>query len=148
MLSSGIIRIVPDQIIFRDLVQGQTDTCEVWIHNVGKKPIKIRFSVPYNSPFKIISPVNATLVSGLETKVVIQYFCKKTELINSELSIIAADSSVKVPIIAYPPAAQVQLNTQKIEIGNTPVGMEINRKFSISNFGKSSFSIINESVSW
>ena len=135
MLSTGAVRIVPDQIVFRSTQPGQKESTDIWIHNIGRNPIKIRFSLSQNSNFKLLSQANATLVAGLETKVTVQYVCKKSELINEELSILAADSSIKVPIIAYPPAAQVKLNTEKIEIGNVQVETEIKRKFSIANFG-------------
>ncbi|EAY03720.1 hypothetical protein TVAG_473440 [Trichomonas vaginalis G3] len=135
MLSNGDIRIVPDEIIFRDLTVGDKDKIDVWIHYIGKKPIKVRFSVPYDSPFEIISPKIAMLASGLEAKVCIQYVATTNEIKKSELIISASTSSISVPITAYPPSAQVHLNVQNIDCGLIPEGNKVTKTFSIANFG-------------
>lgn len=135
MLSSGEIRIVPDEIIFRDLTVGDKDKIDVWIHYIGRKPIKVRFSVPFDSPFEIISPKIAMLASGLEVKVCIQYIATTNEIKKSELIISASTSSISVPITAYPPSAQVHVNLQNIDCGLIPEGNTVTKTFSIANFG-------------
>ncbi|OHT11670.1 hypothetical protein TRFO_03893 [Tritrichomonas foetus] len=129
------LRVVPDSIFFRDLSPGDSDSVEIWIHNVGKKPVQMRLKVPPDSPFHLSTSSLPMTAPGLEAKVTISYKVKESIPVSSELFISSEDCSITVPITAIPPCPRITPDKTKISLGTVGVNSDFKFTFSLSNIG-------------
>lgn len=135
MISSGSLQVRPDNIVFRDLEPGESDTVDVWARNIGKKTIFVRFSLPKNPFFVLNAKANISTAPGLEAHATIKYTASTSEKETSELKVTCNDSSVLVPIIAYPPTPAVQLATNTLDFGTVTLNSGQVRSFKFTNYG-------------
>ena len=68
MISKGSLQVRPDTVVFRDLEPGESDTADVWAHNIGKRSINVRFSLPKSPYFELNSKANIPTAPGLEAQ--------------------------------------------------------------------------------
>jgi len=135
MKESGSLRIVPDQLFFRDISAGESDAIDIWISNIGKAPITIRYSLPFDSPFELIPNTQSLLPPGLEVKSILKYSAKKSEDKSSILTVSCPNSSIQIPILASPPCARIVKDVNSINLGTIGVGLAFKFSLSLSNIG-------------
>jgi hypothetical protein len=129
------LHAVPDAIFFRDLHRGESDSAELWIHNIGKRPIQIRFSMPPDSPFRLSHNCLPMTAPGLEGKVNIFYTASELTFVQSHVLVESPGSSLTIPISAVPPCPRILPDKPKITLGS--IGLDTVHKFSfvLSNIG-------------
>lgn len=135
MKSQKSLQILPDSIIFHDLAIGESDAMEIWAKNISKKPMKIRFSFPYNSPFSVDQTKTNVTPPGLEAKSTVHFTCNKLEIEKSLLKVECDDCFVEIPAISYPPEASFKISPLSFDLGTIAVNTTENRKFSIQSVG-------------
>lgn len=135
MKTQKSLQVLPDSIIFHDLAIGESETMDIWAKNISKKPMKIRFSFPYNSPFSVDQAKTNVTPPGLEVKSLVHFTCDKLEIVKSVLKVECDDCFVEIPAISYPPAAQFQLSTTSFDLGTVQVNTIENRQFTIKSTG-------------
>lgn len=133
--ASQFLHVVPDSIFFRDINKNDKDIVELWIQNVGKKPVPMRLSVPKDSPFILSSCLIPMTAPGLEVKIEISYTAKTDSPVESELVIATDECSIAVPIKAFPPCPRILSDKSHIELGNVGIKSNFKFSFSLSNIG-------------
>ena len=68
MLQSGSLCVVPQSVVFQDIKPGDSESKDIFIHNIGKKPIRVRFTMPNNPYFALIGNSSVMTAPGLEMK--------------------------------------------------------------------------------
>ena len=129
------IRVLPDTISFKDLKEGESDAIDVWVTNISRSPIVVRFTLPKNSPFELVYPDNNLLPPGLEACATIRYTAKGADTQKSELTVACPTSKVIVPIIASPPRARIVSDSKQINLGSIGTGIIFKFTFSLTNIG-------------
>lgn len=127
--------VVPDSIIFRDSKPGEMDSIDVWVTNVGSKPIQIRFKLQTDSKFNISVENTQFTPPGLGIKAVLKYKCTEQQVIREELTIYTPTYTTKVPIMALPPCPRIVCDLPSLSIGSVGVDTKSKFTFSISNIG-------------
>ena len=134
-MSASAFIVTPETLIFRNSNEKESDSLEVSVHNISKKPIRIRFSLPQNNIFYLSTAQTFLVPPGLLASVKISHQSKSSVTEKSILTVYSPNESVRIPIIAYPPSPNVQFNEKAINLG-TMSYMSIGvRKFSFTNFG-------------
>ncbi|OHT01690.1 hypothetical protein TRFO_31385 [Tritrichomonas foetus] len=135
MISSGSLQVRPDTVIFRDLEPGESDTVDIWAHNVGSKSINVRFSLPENPFFVLNCKANIHTAPGLEAHATIKYTASTLEKQTCTLKVQCNDSVVDLPLVAYPPTTSVQVGCTKIDFGTVTLHSQQIRSFKFTNYG-------------
>lgn len=138
MLTSGAITVVPDAVRFENVEPGNSYSQDIFIHNVGKKPVRVRYILPFDQNFVLLGNSNLMLPPGLETKVSIRYFCRSTENHRTELKIQSPDGSVALPIEASPESVGIQFDAKFVDFGTVSSGSETKKSLKLINRGKKS----------
>ena len=133
--SNDLIKIYPNPIIISDLEPNETDSIDFSTTNYSKKPIRIRFSLPFNSPFQLNSTTDFTISPGLQIPRTITYTAKdkveKTELTISSPSF----KTFTIPVIFYPPSSSVEISRKHFDLGEISIGFTSTETFKITNYG-------------
>lgn len=138
MSQKGSLEVRPDSIIFRDLEPGDTDSIEVWARNSGKRPVHIRFSMDENPFFSLICKANIMTAPGLDAHAVVKFTASTATIEECQLKIECNDSTVFVPIYAYPPAPSFQIDKKLINFGTVLVNSSQIQHFRMNNCGTTS----------
>ena len=136
MKQSGSLCVVPESLIFNNVQPGCSESKDLYVHNIGKRPIRVHFSIPINSSFAFMGNTSTMIAPGLEIKCSVRYFAAKNEMNPSaNLSIQCDDSKVILPILAATPSPSIKFTTNKIDLGITSPGIPITKQITISNSG-------------
>ncbi|OHS93177.1 hypothetical protein TRFO_11990 [Tritrichomonas foetus] len=135
MKSKKSLQVLPDSIIFHDLEIGESEVMDIWAKNISKKPMKIRFSLPFNSPFTIDLNRSHVTPPGLETRTSIHFKCSKLEIIKDILKVECDDSVIEVPIMVYPPSSNLTVNPSSIDLGIIAVNSTTGKTITLKNVG-------------
>ncbi|KAK8858256.1 hypothetical protein M9Y10_013357 [Tritrichomonas musculus] len=134
-MSATAFIVTPETLIFRNSDEKDSDSLEISVRNISKKPIRIRFSLPQTNLFYLSSGQTFLIPPGLVSSVKISHQSKSNVIEKSSVRIYSPDESVQIPIIAYPPSPNVQFNEKDINLGTMSyMSIEV-RKFSFTNFG-------------
>ena len=136
MLTSGAVTVVPDAIRFDNVESGKSYSHDVFVHNVGKKPIRVRYVLPFDQNFVLLGNSNVMLPPGLEVKLSIRYFCRSTDPKKTELKIQSPDGSVTVPIEAGCQRAGLQFGTKEADFGTVSLNSENKMSVELVNLGE------------
>lgn len=129
------INVIPDSIFFRDVAPGDSDSTEIWIHNVGKKPVSIRIKMPTDSPFSVSTSSLPMTAPGIETKIIISYTARSDTPIHSKLLVCSDDCNISVPITAIPPCPRIITEKKQIDLGTIGMNSDFKFTFLLSNMG-------------
>ena len=134
-MTSSSLRISPDILTFRDVNVGDSEIGIIHVLNTGNEPIKIRFTLPIKSPFKLLKEGLFNIPAGLEVIEKVKYNCNEFGKIEDAITIETSTGPINVPIIAYPPAPRILVDKNKIEIPNVSMNSERTFQFKITNSG-------------
>lgn len=141
MLQSGSLCVVPQAVVFEDVKPGCSESKEIFVHNIGKKPIRVRFTMPTNPCFAFIGNTSMMTAPGLEMKCSVRYFAIAGKSNSCILKIQTADESIDLPISASMPKPQIKFDVENIDMGITSPNLNIKKLFNIANYGNKECSI-------
>ena len=141
------IHIVPDKIEFYDIEPGYFDEIEVFVHNIGKKPMQIRFSVPQDSPFTIPPNKPGLTPPGLEVKTIVRYSPFKNCSKNSKLFIHTNEMNFDIPISIVSHHSKLSISSTKLDLQTIGLNETISHSFFLNNSGNIDTSVIVTSES-
>ena len=139
---SDLLRIAPENIEFRDLAVGESDSVDVFVTNISRDSIKIRFKTS-DPIFKLSKITDYLITPGYTVKNNISFTAESEDQITGFLQIITEKDTHQIPITTYPPLPALSVNTNKIEFGDITLTSNQTKTFSISNYGgtKGSFRV-------
>ena len=124
-----------EEIIFRDMQAGSTDSTTIYLTNTSIKPQTVHYSISGNPIFSLQSKLLPMIVPGYRTECSV--ICKPNDVFPEEafLLIECKTGSRKIPIKSYPPMPEITPSTTIIDIGNIPLNSSHTSFFSIANYG-------------
>jgi hypothetical protein len=138
MQSSGSLTAVPDAIIFRGVAPNSSASIDFWVHNIGKKSVRIRLTLPFDPHFSLIGPPNVMIPPGLECKGSIRYFCRDAVEHSSALRIETPDSQITIPISVGSTSSFLRFEQTEVNMGTVPPQFTSRASFKVANCGSRS----------
>ncbi|OHT13796.1 hypothetical protein TRFO_16023 [Tritrichomonas foetus] len=143
MQKSGSICVVPQSIEFNDVKPGSSSSKDFWVHNIGKKPIRIRFSMPNNPHFAFIGNTSVMTAPGLEIKGTIRYFAPTNSTTPSCIfKIMSPDGSIDLPLLTASQKPEVRFDTDKIDFGIISPNYSVSQIVTIGNYGNKECNLV------
>lgn len=132
---NSTIKVSSDSISFHDLRNGESDSTDFWVQNIGKTPIQLRFNLSPSSPFQLIHDGQKNIAPGLDTRATIKYTSNSAEVVKDTLIISCKDETINIPIIATPPCPRIVPEKTNINLGNIGNNTDFKFIFVLSNLG-------------
>ena len=132
---SCVLKPNTDVLYFRDMSDGDSDVSDLWIKNIGKRPISVSFALKEGKFFSIVDRTTGSVVPGFQAKVSIKCVHKGNNVISDVVLVDSPKGSVSIPIYSVPENARIVLDKNKINIGTTGVGSGLKFSFFMSNIG-------------
>jgi len=135
MKNTQKVQVVPEIIQFCDVESGRLEEVDVYVKNISRNPILIRFSIPNDSPFSLVQKKPRMIAPGLETSAKIKFVPVDSSTIESFLRIHGDDFIKEVPVIVMPPTSSFVINKTEFDFGVIPIQTQISDTFIIQNVG-------------
>lgn len=129
------LRIVPDSVVFRDVMPGESESCPLSITNVGNAPIKIRFVLPIQSPFRLTKDGTVTAAPGIEFKQNVKFKPDECKTYQDTIKLDCQGQIVEIPVVAYPSSPRFIINKESIDLGTMGIGSSATFSFDLTNIG-------------
>jgi len=130
-VSEQPLNIVPDEVIFKDIIPGQIYQMYVQVRNLTKYVKRVRVFQPKTSNFRCDYDMMGAIAPGLSIELVISFESNNAGEFRDMVTIVSEDDvEIEIPIYAFSPTAKIVFEPF-INMGFIQVGKE---KKEIINF--------------